>query len=57
MVSLSYNDVTNHLTVIIVKARNLKAKDINGLSGKVPLLLLVAFAPYLAVVWFLYYMC
>ncbi|XP_067950638.1 synaptotagmin-7-like isoform X2 [Watersipora subatra] len=32
MVSLSYNDVTNHLTVIIVKARNLKAKDINGLS-------------------------
>ena len=33
MVSLSYNDSNNQLTVVIVKARNLKAKDINGLSG------------------------
>ena len=33
MVSLSYNDSVNQLTVVIVRARNLKAKDMNGLSG------------------------
>ena len=40
MVSLSYNDANNTLTVIIVKARNLKAKDINGLSGNLDIIVI-----------------
>lgn len=34
LTSLSYNPMTNHLTLGIIEARNLKAMDINGKSGK-----------------------
>ena len=34
LVSLSYHPTNSTLTLIILKARNLKAKDINGKSGQ-----------------------
>jgi len=33
-VSLTYHPAKNELTIAILKAKNLKAKDINGKSGK-----------------------
>lgn len=36
LTSLSYNPMTNNLTLGIIEARNLKAMDINGKSGKSP---------------------
>ena len=33
-VSLTYHPAKNTLTIAVLKARNLKAKDINGKSGK-----------------------
>ncbi len=35
MVSLTYHPAKNTLTIVILKAKNLKAKDINGKSGKI----------------------
>jgi len=40
LVSLTYHAVKNTLTIVILKAKNLKAKDINGKSGKFETLLL-----------------
>ena len=34
LVSLSYHPANNTLTIAVLKARNLKAKDINGKSGE-----------------------
>ena len=34
LVSLTYHPSKNTLTIVILKAKNLKAKDINGKSGK-----------------------
>jgi len=34
LTSLSYNPMTNSLTLGIIEARNLKAMDINGKSGE-----------------------
>lgn len=34
LTSLSYNPMTNNLTLGIIEARNLKAMDINGKSGE-----------------------
>ena len=36
LVSLTYFPAKNTLTIVILKAKNLKAKDINGKSGKFP---------------------
>jgi hypothetical protein len=33
LVSLTYHPAKNTLTIVILKAKNLKAKDINGKSG------------------------
>ena len=38
LVSLSYHPANNTLTIAVLKARNLKAKDINGKSGEHSLL-------------------
>lgn len=35
LVSLTYHPAKNTLTIVILKARNLKAKDINGKSGEI----------------------
>jgi hypothetical protein len=35
LVSLTYHPAKNTLTIVILKAKNLKAKDINGKSGKI----------------------
>jgi len=34
LLSLCYQPTDNTITITIIKARNLKAKDINGLSGE-----------------------
>lgn len=34
LVSLTYHPAKNTLTIVILKAKNLKAKDINGKSGR-----------------------
>lgn len=43
LVSLCYNPTANTITVNIIKARNLKAMDIGGTSGRESSLLLQAF--------------
>ena len=35
LVSLTYHPAKNTLTIFVMKAKNLKAKDINGKSGKI----------------------
>jgi len=36
LLSLCYQPTDNTITITIIKARDLKAKDINGFSGTVP---------------------